>query len=55
MEPDETPDDQAIAQDDRREATSDWIAMIALVVALCLGFALLVWAGYGVRALLRIN
>ena len=53
MERNETPDDQAILREDRREAKSDWMAMVGLVVALCAGFAVLVAAGYGVRALLR--
>lgn len=53
MEPNDNPDDQTILKEDRREAKSDWIAMAGLVAALCIGFAVLVAAGYGVRALLR--
>ena len=50
---DEQPDDQAIADEDRRESASDWMGLATLVGTVCLGFVLLVAAGYGVRALLR--
>lgn len=53
MAPSENPEDQAAAKEDRRQSTSDWIGLLGLVAALCLGFALLVAAGYGVRALFR--
>ena len=53
MEPNDKPDDRSIQREDRRESTSDWLAMVGLVAALCAGFAVLVVAGYGVRALLR--
>ena len=49
----ERPDDAAIAEQDRRESASDRTALVTLVAALCLGFVLLVAAGYGVRALVR--
>ena len=51
MEPNPMPDDQAIRKEDRRESKSDWLAMLGLVVALCIGFAVLVAAGYGLRDL----
>lgn len=50
---DEQPDDQAIAKEDRRESASDWVGLATLVATLCVGFVLLVAAGYAVRALLR--
>ena len=53
MEPDKTPDDAAIVQDDKRESVVDRFALLGLVLTLCIGFVLLVAAGYGVRALLR--
>jgi hypothetical protein len=53
MAPNEQPDDQAIAQEDRRESAYDRFALVALVAALCVGFVLLVAIGYGVRALIR--
>jgi hypothetical protein len=52
METNDVPDDEAIRKEDRREAKSDWMAMAGLVLALCVGFAVLVAAGYGVRDLL---
>lgn len=52
MEPNQVPDDQVILDEDRRESKSDWLAMLGLVAALCIGFAVLVAAGYGVRSLL---
>jgi hypothetical protein len=52
MDTKDVPDDEAILKEDRREAKSDTMAMLGLVLALCLGFAVLVAAGYGVRALL---
>jgi len=51
METKDVPDDDAIRREDRREAKSDWMAMAGLVVALCIGFAVLVAAGYGLRDL----
>lgn len=53
MAPNENPDDEANAIEDRRQSVSDWLGLFWLVAALCFGFALLVAAGYGVRALLR--
>lgn len=49
----EDPEEQAIAKEDRRQSVSDWLALLALVAILCLGFVLLVAAGYGIRALVR--
>ena len=53
MASNDNPDDRAIAEEDRRESASDWTGLATLVATLCVGFVLLVAAGYGVRALLR--
>lgn len=50
---DQQPDDELIAKEDRRESASDWAGLATLVATLCVGFVLLVAAGYAVRALLR--
>jgi len=52
MDTNDVPDDNAIRKEDRRESKSDWMAMAGLVAALCIGFAVLVAAGYGLRDLL---
>lgn len=49
----EQPDDQAITKQDRRESAYDWVGLATLIATLCVGFVLLVAAGYAVRALLR--
>lgn len=48
--PIEDPDNQ---KEDQRQSVADWLALLALVAALCLGFVLRVAAGYRLRALLR--
>jgi hypothetical protein len=53
MAPNPDPQDQVIEEADRRESVSDWIGLAALIAALCIGFVLLVAAGYGLRALFR--
>lgn len=53
MAPDERPDDQTIAEEDRRESHSDWTGLATLVATLCVGFVLLVVLGYAVRGLIR--
>lgn len=53
MAPIDDPEDQASAKEDRRQSVSDWLALLALVVVLCLGFVVLVAAGYGLRAMVR--
>ncbi|MFC5498525.1 hypothetical protein ACFPOE_13345 [Caenimonas terrae] len=45
--------EQEAEEMDRRQSAFDWMALLGLVATLCIGFVLLVAAGYGIRALLR--